>query len=121
MTPEEIAEVFKTNCKIKIGNKIPDEFYDEPYIASYIINFVNWNVIIYNNLVLGIEQTTKSERVKFYNEVLKYLILNPSIQRTYMFLNHSKEYLDKYLEEERNCLYLLVQYMEKFVLLYLIN
>ena len=107
MTPEEIAEVFKTNCKIKIGNEIPDEFYDEPYIVGYIINFVNYNVLIYNYKVLGIEQTTKSERLKFYHEFLNYLNLKPLTKQTYMNLNNSNEYLDKYLSEERNRLFLL--------------
>ena len=107
MTPEEIAEVFKTNCKIKTGNEIPDEFYDEPYIAGYIINFVNYNVIIHNKLVLGIEETTKLERAKFYHEFLKYLNLKLNTKITYMSLNSNNEYLDKYLAEERNHLYLL--------------
>ena len=107
MTPEELAEVFKTNCKIKIGNEILYEFYDEPYVVGYIINFVNWNFIIYNNLVLGVEQTTKIERSRFYHEFLKFLNLKLNTKITYMSLNSNNEYLDKYISEKRNHLYLL--------------
>ena len=74
MKPEDVAELIINNIKVKFLNtkyvnenfelKLPYKFYEQPYIVGYICKFARWSYVLYAQLVLGKENTSKKEPQK---------------------------------------------------------
>lgn len=117
MKPEDVAKIIINNIKVKFLNtkyvnenfelKLPYQFYEQPYIVGYISNFARWSYVLYAQLVLGKENTSKKEQLDFSAKVYKFLNLPISSLQTYLKLDNSKHFADNYFSNKNNRLWLL--------------
>ena len=109
MTPEEVADVISNNIKVKFLNtkyvnenlqlKLPYQFYEQPYIIGYIRAFSRWSCLLYSSLVLKKEKILRKEQLDFNSKVYKFLNLPFVSFQTYLKLDSSKNFQDKYFSD----------------------